>query len=495
LLCNSRSSFTKSSLLLLELVTTSNGCLVARAANRNGNVDIGSFENTGGSAIVYSGNLTAFSKCGSSPSANQSFTVLGCNLTANISISAPTGFEISTNASTGFGSSLALTQTGGTVASTTIFIRMTAAATGSPSGNISLTSTGATTIDRAVSGTAASLSTGTASANQVVCHNTNASDITLSGSSGTIQWQRSSDNSTWTNISSATSATLTTTQIGAITSTTFIRAQVTSGSCSGSSNTVTLEVNNALDFDGIDDRVSLGTNSVLNFLSNFTIESWVFVPASPKSSINTIFAKNVPNHGNPGYNFGFNHWQTSNLLLVLEDGSSAISSNKPVTAGAWNHVAVVISNNGTLGTFYINGSPAGGGNVVLTNASSVSEFIGAMDGSGSYSLRGALDELRIWNTARTQQEILDNMDNPLTGSETGLVAYYDFDQGIPGGTNTGIASVLNKTANSLNGSFVNFSRTGTTSNFVAGNHAAIEKWRAEQQMERTQRIRPDLLPE
>jgi hypothetical protein len=176
------------------------------------------------------------------------------------------------------------------VASTTIFTRMTAAASGSPSGNISLTSTGATTIDRAVTGTAASLSTGTASANQVVCHNTNASDITLSGSSGTIQWQRSTDNSTWTNISTATSATLTATQIGAITSTTFIRAQVTSGSCTGNSNTVTLEVNNALDFDGIDDRVSLGTNSVLNFLSNFTIESWVFVPASPKSSINTIFA-------------------------------------------------------------------------------------------------------------------------------------------------------------------------------------------------------------
>jgi hypothetical protein len=444
-----------------------------RGSNRNGNVDIGSFENTGGSEIAYSGNVTAFSKCGSFPSANQSFTVLGCNLTNNISISAPSGFEISTNASTGFGSSLTLTQSGGSVASTTVFIRMTAAATGSLSGNISLTSTGATTVDRAVSGTAASLSVGTASANQVVCHNTNASDITLSGSSGTIQWQRSIDNSTWTNISSATSATLNAAQILALTSTTFIRAQVTSGSCIGNSNTVSLEVNNALDFDGIDDRVSLGTNSVLNFLSNFTIESWVFVPTSPKSSINTIFAKNVPNHGNPGYNFGFNHWQTSNLLLVLEDGSSAISSNKPLTAGAWNHVAIVVSNNGTLGTFYINGSPAGGGNVVLTNASAVSEIIGAMDGSGSYSLRGALDELRIWNTARTQQEILDNMDNPLTGSETGLVAYYDFDQGIPGGINTGIASVLNKTANSLNGSFVNFSRTGTTSNFVAGNHATI----------------------
>ena len=39
--CNSRSSLTKSSLLLLELVTTNNGCVLARAANRNENVDEG----------------------------------------------------------------------------------------------------------------------------------------------------------------------------------------------------------------------------------------------------------------------------------------------------------------------------------------------------------------------------------------------------------------------------------------------------------------------
>lgn len=424
--------------------------------------------------ITTSGTFTSFSSCQGTASANQSLTVSGSNLTANISISAPTGFEISTNASTGFSSSLTLTQSGGSVASTTIFVRMTAAATGSPSGNISLTSTGATTIDRAVSGTANSLSTGTASANQVVCHNTNAADITLSGSSGTIQWQRSLDNSAWTPIS-ATGTTLTATQIGAITSTTFIRAQVTSGSCSGSSNTVTLEVNNALAFDGTGDFVNIGNNASLNFTSNFTIESWLFVPASPKYSINTIFSKKNPGVWT-GYMFGFNNYETTDLKLTFECGNSfAISSTKTLNTGSWNHVAIVVSNNGTLGTFYINGSFVGNNSILLTNASSFNEFIGTMSSAsgGMYSLQGSLDELRIWNVARTQQEIIDNMDNPLTGSETGLVAYYDFDQGIPGGNNTGISSVLNKTANSLNGTFTGISRSGTTSNFVDGNHATI----------------------
>jgi hypothetical protein len=123
-----------------------------RGFSRSGIIDIGSFELPGSPTITTSGTLTSFSGCQGIASANQSLTVSGSDLTANISISAPSGFEISTNASTGFGSSLTLTRTGGSVASTTIFIRMTAAATGSPSGNISLTSTGATTVNRAVSG-------------------------------------------------------------------------------------------------------------------------------------------------------------------------------------------------------------------------------------------------------------------------------------------------------------------------------------------------------
>ncbi|MBA4251850.1 MAG: hypothetical protein C0425_09625 [Chlorobiaceae bacterium] len=83
----------------------------------------------------------------------QSYTVSGSNLTANILISAPSGFQVSTNSTTGFGSSLTLTQTAGSVSTTTIFSRFAPNAVQSFSGNITHTSTGATTQNVAVTGT------------------------------------------------------------------------------------------------------------------------------------------------------------------------------------------------------------------------------------------------------------------------------------------------------------------------------------------------------
>ena len=42
---------------------------------------------------------------------------------------------------------------------------------------------------------------------------------------------------------------------------------------------------------------------------------------------------------------------------------------------------------------------------------------------------GELDELRIWNIARTSEEITEAMNRPLTGREPGLVGYWKFDDG------------------------------------------------------------------
>ena len=79
------------------------------------------------------------------------FSVSGANLRTDITVTAPTGFEISTSASTGYSGTLTLTQSSGTVSATTLYVRLAATTTaGSYSGNVSLSSTGASTVNVAI---------------------------------------------------------------------------------------------------------------------------------------------------------------------------------------------------------------------------------------------------------------------------------------------------------------------------------------------------------
>ena len=111
--------------------------------------------------------LTGFSyTVGSGPSAQQSFTVGGTYLTANITVTPSTNFEISTTSGSGFvATPITLTQAGGTVATTTIYVRLkTGLAVGTYAAeNLASTSTGATTQNVACSGTVVNIPLITAS--------------------------------------------------------------------------------------------------------------------------------------------------------------------------------------------------------------------------------------------------------------------------------------------------------------------------------------------
>ena len=88
------------------------------------------------------------------PGTAQSYTVSGSNLTTALTITAPAGVELSDDNGSTFHATLSLTPTSGTVARTTIEVRISAsAAVGPISGKITNTSTGATEQDVSVSGT------------------------------------------------------------------------------------------------------------------------------------------------------------------------------------------------------------------------------------------------------------------------------------------------------------------------------------------------------
>ena len=100
--------------------------------------------------------------------------------------------------------------------------------------------------------------------------------------------------------------------------------------------------------------------------------------------------------------------------------------------GTWYHVAFTYDAVAGVETLYLNGSP-----VATTTTAKVIAYdsnpliIGGDTTSGliSYPWAGKLDEVRVWNIARPAVDIQADMGRVLTGSESGLVAYYRLEAG------------------------------------------------------------------
>lgn len=139
--------------------------------------------------INVSGSLNAFTACPGAASTAQTFTISGTGLTANLVVASPSGFELSLLSSIGFADSISLTPTADSVSSTLIYIRLSASATGKPSGNIVCASTGATTQNIAVSGSISSIHL-TASQTNVSCYggSNGTASVLASGGIGSLSY-------------------------------------------------------------------------------------------------------------------------------------------------------------------------------------------------------------------------------------------------------------------------------------------------------------------
>lgn len=169
--------------------------------------------------------LSNFSTCAGTASATQTTSVSGNGLTAPLVVTAPSGYEVSTSATTGFGASVSLTPTSGTVAATTIYVRLAAAtAAGTYNANLTVTSTGATTTNVALTGVVNANPVLAISNPAAVCNpatvNLTAAAVTA-GSTGTFTL------SYWTN--SAATASLSTPSAVASSGTYYIKATTSAG--------------------------------------------------------------------------------------------------------------------------------------------------------------------------------------------------------------------------------------------------------------------------
>ena len=219
----------------------------------------------------------------------------------------------------------------------------------------------------------------------------------------------------------------------------------------------TVEASNGLNFDGVNDRV-ISTNDVKFQISVGTIEGWIKT-GNAGSNYRGAFGKT----------FAYFLFLYNNELIIYDWGALVNrSTGITLNDNTWHHIAMSFNSGVTNGTLiYIDGILKS--TTTMTIKSQEHPFtIGSSVDPYVQFYNGSIDDVRVWNVIRTQTEILDNMNAELLGSETGLVAYYPLNQGIAAGDNTTIAAVTNKSANALNGTLTNFTKTGETSNFVIG---------------------------
>ncbi|CCI03457.1 Calx-beta domain-containing protein [Microcystis aeruginosa] len=179
-------------------------------------------------------------------------------------------------------------------------------------------------------------------------------------------------------------------------------------------------------FDGTDDYISIPHGSNLS-LTNFTIETWVN-PSQIKGSWQPLITKEESD----GWPRNYGIYITPNAMTVhfsfaATNGNNVYSfSQNSLIINKWNHIAMTYD--GSSFKFYLNGQLDASINTNAVPLQNTEPVKIGKEVNVFNPFSGKMDEVRIWNKARTQAEIQADMTHPLTGSETGLVGYWQFNE-------------------------------------------------------------------
>jgi hypothetical protein len=162
---------------------------------------------------------------------------------------------------------------------------------------------------------------------------------------------------------------------------------------------------------------------------SFTIEAWINTSATSLTGTNFYDGNGLIYADVSGDNNDFGVSILNNKLAFgTGNPETTVVSATSVNTGMWVHVAA--TRNASTGALVVlvDGQSDGTGtstNLAALNASTTIT-IGGNSIDGRY-FDGLIDEVRIWNVVRTPAQIQATMNAKLAGNETGLVAYWSFD--------------------------------------------------------------------
>jgi BspA type Leucine rich repeat region (6 copies)/Concanavalin A-like lectin/glucanases superfamily len=171
----------------------------------------------------------------------------------------------------------------------------------------------------------------------------------------------------------------------------------------------------ALSFDGVTNCLTIGAEPLTE---SWTAEFWVNRQAS------TNFATTLLDDGVTSLRL--EQYNDTHLVGFTSYGDADYTFDYSAPVDTWVHLAFVSDMVHTY--LYVNGVAQSTNEYTIPLP--LREFGASDTGSGRGAfLKGAVDEIRIWNMARSAEDIQRDMFQAPTGSEPGLVICYRFDEG------------------------------------------------------------------
>ncbi|MGK4568079.1 LamG-like jellyroll fold domain-containing protein [Flavobacterium sp. 3HN19-14] len=209
------------------------------------------------------------------------------------------------------------------------------------------------------------------------------------------------------------------------------------------------------------------TTGPKNVADNFTIEFWMKTTQTTGTATRWLNGKGLvaAYSGNVGdfgtsmgsnkFIFGYGNASSSTILTIR--------STSNVNTGNWVHVAAVRNKTAGNVQIYVNGVLEA--NQTTSNgtlgANTAPVMLGILGNTAGSNFNGSLDEVRIWNVARTQSEIQAGMYATYPAGTQNLIDYFKLDE------TTG-TTVVNTANAANNGTFVNTPLwTDSTKNYAS----------------------------
>jgi len=229
-----------------------------------------------------------------------------------------------------------------------------------------------------------------------------------------------------------------------------------------------------LDFDGIDDYISIPSGLIDN-VRDYTIETWFNLDHLPTTQEGGVDHYAICDFGadwnarvhlrveNNNLSFRVSNWENGWVGTI-------INSSKRVQEGRWYHVAVSYDSESRKAILFLDGINVG--SAVMSREprdlfSKSTLYIGrSLDYENNTYFSGKLDEFRFWTKARSEEEINEKMNCTLIGNEAGLALYYSFSDGAPNSDNINQIITTDYNFKTYNGQLLNFAKLGDVSNFI-----------------------------